>query len=94
VVNNDWGGKLNEYRARWQQVADAGNPVEVRGWCVSGCTLVAAYIPKERLCFRENAALFFHQVRTLETGEWLPADTLTMVSQFPAESACALTPLP
>jgi hypothetical protein len=59
VVNNDWGGRLHEYEARWQQVAIGGGPVEIMGWCVSGCTLLAAYIPKERLCFGEGRRTLF-----------------------------------
>jgi hypothetical protein len=85
VINNDWGGRLHEYEARWQQVAFDGGPVEIMGWCVSGCTLVAAYIPKERLCFGEGAALYFHQARAANDGEVMWLATKRMIDKFPPQ---------
>ncbi len=92
VVNNDWGGRLHEYEARWQQVAIGGGPVEIMGWCVSGCTLLAAYIPKERLCFGEGAALYFHQARAANDGEVMWSVTKRMIDRFPPRSARGLRP--
>jgi hypothetical protein len=45
--------------ARWQTIGRADGPVEVLGNCSSGCTLVVAYVPKERLCFGRLAFLNF-----------------------------------
>jgi hypothetical protein len=55
------------------------------GWCVSGCTLVAAYIPKERLCFGEGAALYFHQARGANDGEVMWWATKRMIDKLPPE---------
>jgi len=45
---------------RWQALAASGNDVEIRGQCVSGCTLIMAYVPSERICFDDAAVLEFH----------------------------------
>lgn len=87
VVRDDPGGILYQYVTRWENIAAKGGQVEILGVCASGCTLVVAYVPKERLCFGENARLRFHQARTgqrfdspsaLETTEW-------MIKQYPAD---------
>jgi hypothetical protein len=62
------GGILLEHEKRWKALAKSGDDVEIRGMCVSACTLITAYIPKERLCFGEHATLMFHQVRIPKQG--------------------------
>ena len=67
VVENDEGGLISAYDARWQQIAAQNGPVDILGLCQSACTLALAYIPKERLCFGEDARLNFHHARV---GSW------------------------
>src|SRR5262245_18549010 len=48
------GGRVDQHIERWRALAASGDDVEIRGSCVSACTLVLAYIPKERLCFSQT----------------------------------------
>jgi hypothetical protein len=54
------GGLLHEHITRFKSLAEIGYDVEIRGWCVSGCTMIMAYVPAERICFDEDASLRFH----------------------------------
>src|SRR5262249_16474598 len=58
-ITDDNGGRVESYEALWQNLADKGAEVEIRGDCALGCTLVISYIPKERLCFDANGLLLF-----------------------------------
>jgi hypothetical protein len=60
VLQNEPGGYLAIYQYRFETLAANGDSVEIRGKCLSACTLVLAYIPRERLCFHETAWLGFH----------------------------------
>ena len=53
-------GHLDGYKRLFEALEASGNNVEIRGKCLSACTLVLSYIPKERLCFHETAWLGFH----------------------------------
>jgi hypothetical protein len=57
------GGKIAEHVTYFQALATQGNQVEVRGPCMSACTLVVALIPKDKLCFEHGGGLHFHMVR-------------------------------
>jgi len=48
---------LNAFKA----IEASGDDVEIRGKCLSACTLIIALIPRERFCFGETAWLGFHQ---------------------------------
>lgn len=59
-IYNDHGGMLNEYVDRWTKLAQQTELVAIVGVCVSGCTLVMSYIPRDRICFGDNGYLAFH----------------------------------
>jgi hypothetical protein len=59
VLRDENGGRIEDHRIRFAGYRDA-TKVEVRGRCLSACTLVTAYVPKERLCFAPGAFLAFH----------------------------------
>jgi hypothetical protein len=89
VVNNDHGGLLLEYMARWSKVAAKGGQVEVLGLCLSACTILTAYIPKDRLCFGKDGALGFHMARrgrSLDDSSPDPSPETTerMIELYPA----------
>jgi hypothetical protein len=69
VVRDDIGGVIAEHAAHWQDLAATGDEVDILGPCQSACTLVVGYIPKDRLCFGENASLQFHAAWERETGQ-------------------------
>ena len=60
VLQDQPGGFLDGYKRLFEAIEASGNNVEIRGKCLSACTLVLSYIPKERLCFHETAWLGFH----------------------------------
>jgi hypothetical protein len=83
-VYNDGGGLLQEYDVQWQKIAADGGQVEVLGNCLSACTILIAYIPKERLCFGQNASLQFH-MRHDGKGSPAIAPTIRMLGRYPRD---------
>jgi len=79
VLYNEPGGVLGDHIKRWEALAASGNDVEIRGHCVSGCTLIMACVPSERICFDSNAVLEFHSAaypqdkyeRNLKITKWM-----------------------
>jgi hypothetical protein len=69
VLYYEPGGMIAEHWQRWMKLAGSGDDVEIRGPCVSACTLIMAHIPSDRLCFGQNASLQFHPSRDPKTGE-------------------------
>jgi len=51
-LGKEHGGRIDQHIERWKALATSGDDVEIRDLCPSACTLVLAYVPKERLCFR------------------------------------------
>jgi hypothetical protein len=84
VITYGGGGLVDEHNGRFYNYRNAGNEVEIRGACYSACTLVAAYIGKDKLCFAPDAFLAFHAVRSLK-GEDLPLATGVFYSQMPPD---------
>ncbi|MBI2713126.1 MAG: hypothetical protein HYX37_01560 [Rhizobiales bacterium] len=46
VLNDDIGGKMEEYTARFQQTQDSGQTVIIDGTCLSACTMVLGLGPR------------------------------------------------
>jgi hypothetical protein len=63
VLYGEAGGNVRIYLERFQMLKASGDEVEVRSYCVSACTFIMIFVPKERLCFGEAAWLGFHQAR-------------------------------
>ena len=72
VILGSGGGHVQKHRLRFQALAQSGAPVEMRGGCWSACTLITAFVPKERLCFGEGAFLAFHAAAT-DMKSFIPA---------------------
>jgi hypothetical protein len=85
VLYNETGGNLQEHLKRWQALASSGDGVEIRGVCPSGCTMIMAYVPSDRLCFGESASLQFHAARNANTGEPSVSVTQWMINQYPQD---------
>jgi hypothetical protein len=83
VVSSDIGGVIKEYIERWQDLAAQGDEVDILGPCLSACTLVTAYIPKDRLCFGQDASLQFHAAWERETGQVSLWATKWMIEKYP-----------
>jgi hypothetical protein len=82
VLYEEPGGVLQEHERRWIMLAATGNEVEIRGPCMSACTMIMAYIPKERLCFGDYASLQFHLARN-STSEINLITSQYMVNSYP-----------
>ena len=85
VISYGRGGIVSEHNGKFAGYRDAKAEVEIRGPCLSACTLVTAYIPKERLCFAEGSYLAFHAARSVEKQEIMPYMTGIMYQQQPAD---------
>jgi hypothetical protein len=83
VLYDEPGGILFEHVNRWIALARSGDDVEIRGPCTSACTMIMAYVPKERLCFGDYASLQFHLVRFADTGKMDLASSLWMLNRYP-----------
>jgi hypothetical protein len=79
------GGVIKEHIEHWQELARSGADVEILGPCYSACTLIVAYVPKERLCFGAFATLQFHLAWDRETGKPSLDASLWMLKQYPRE---------
>jgi hypothetical protein len=85
LVYHEPGGVIKEHIERWRELARSGADVEILGPCYSACTLILAYVPKERLCFGAFATLQFHLAWDRETGKPSLDASLWMLKQYPRE---------
>jgi hypothetical protein len=79
------GGRLDEHNWKFSAYKREKTKVEVRGLCLSACTLLTAYVAKADLCIAEGAFFAFHAVRSAEKREIMPAETRLMYYQQPTE---------
>lgn len=59
-INNDRGGVVFMYQARWEKLALQGVNVRVSGPCLSACTILLGYIARRDICVTPNASFGFH----------------------------------
>jgi hypothetical protein len=59
-IGNDAGGSIETYVERFTRARDSGERIEVDGQCLSACTLVLAFVPRERICVTPKASFGFH----------------------------------
>lgn len=60
-ITRDFGGYVEEYKAKYNRIRDNGERVVIDGICNSACTLVLGIVPMERICVTPRASLGFHQ---------------------------------
>lgn len=86
VMQWEPGGHITQHEYRFRSLASMGSPVEIRGACISACTLVMSYVPKERICFGEGSYLSFHAaVSSMETWAYNGEATKRMYQSYPVE---------
>jgi hypothetical protein len=78
VITYGAGGSVDEHNWKFGAYRNAGVEVEIRGGCHSACTLITAYVGKDKLCFASGAFLAFHAVRTAahETCRFQPVSCI------------------
>jgi hypothetical protein len=59
-VNDDRGGQIGEYLAKYQALRVSGEQVVIDGICASACTMLLGAIPRNRICVTPRAVLEFH----------------------------------
>src|SRR5262249_37801075 len=60
-ITRDYGGLVDQYKAKYVMLRDRGERVVIDGICNSACTLVLGIVPLSRICVTPNASLGFHQ---------------------------------
>jgi hypothetical protein len=60
-ITRDFGGYVDQYKAKYQKLRDRGERVIIDGICNSACTLVLGIVPLNRICVTPRASLGFHQ---------------------------------
>ncbi len=59
-ITRDFGGLVDEYKARFTSLRDRGERIVIDGVCNSACTLVLGIVPRNRICVTPRASLGFH----------------------------------
>ena len=60
-ITRDFGGLVDDYKAKYASIRDRGDRVVIDGICNSACTLVLGIVPLNRICVTPKASLGFHQ---------------------------------
>ena len=60
-ITRDFGGYVENYKARYERIRETGERVIIDGICNSACTLVLGIVPIKRICVTPRASLGFHQ---------------------------------
>jgi hypothetical protein len=87
-ITRDYGGFLDEYKAKYAAIRDRGDRVVIDGPCDSACTLVLGIVPLNRVCVTPRARLGFHmayyeQLATDGTKVLSYEGTADMMSYYP-----------
>jgi hypothetical protein len=59
-IVSDPGGEVSSYIRKYQEVRASGQEVVIDGPCLSACTLLTAFVPRNRICVTSRAVLGFH----------------------------------
>ena len=72
-ISDDAGGLIDTYVQKFSRIRDSGERTVVDGQCLSACTLVLAFVPRERMCVTPNAVFgsFRVVIRCAEARRWI-----------------------
>ena len=86
VMYGGMGGLIAAHQYSFERLQRKNAAVEMRGGCWSACTLITAYIPKDRLCFEKGSFLRFHAARTADFHPVIHVQlTREMYKSYPVE---------
>ena len=77
-VNDNHGGSVANYNARWQANAARGVDVRIVGPCQSACTVLLGNIPRNKICVTPAASFGFHTAK-------LPQATATLWNAYDSD---------
>ena len=60
-VTRDYGGYVDQYKAKYAHLRDTGERIVIDGVCNSACTLLLGIVPLKQVCVTPRASLGFHQ---------------------------------
>jgi hypothetical protein len=88
-IARDFGGFVEEYKAKYAKVRDRGERVIIDGICNSACTLVLGIVPLKKICVTPKASLGFHsayydKAYTFGMKVTSYAGTADLMSYYPA----------
>jgi hypothetical protein len=83
IIKYGRGGRMDEHTLRFADYRLTKAKVEIRGPCLSACTIVLAYVGPELLCVAPDGYMAFHAVRSGEKGELMPLETRFLYSIYP-----------
>lgn len=83
IIKYGRGGRMDQHTLRFADYRLTKAKVEVRGPCLSACTIVLAYVGPELMCVAPDGYMAFHQVRSAERGEGMPLETRFLYSIYP-----------
>ena len=87
-ITRDFGGLVDQYKAKYAKIRDRGERVVIDGICNSACTLVLGIVPLNKICVTPRASLGFHaayfdQAYTLGIKVTSTAGTADLMSYYP-----------
>src|SRR5262249_12416972 len=85
VVNYDPGGNPQSFWILFQYYAGMNTKVEVRGDCISACTLIVGAVDKSKICFGPNGKLHFHQATRWPDNPVSPETTQWVFDRYPSD---------
>jgi hypothetical protein len=74
TLQDNEGGDVEEFAAKYKHIRKSGRKVEIDGACVSACTLVAS-LPKDQVCVTPRASLGVHLASDADDGRIDPQYT-------------------
>ena len=84
-VNDPNGGLVMWYQYMWSKLASENVNVRVAGPCVSACTILLGYIPRDHICVTPGASFGFHlatmQFATDDLWKAYPEDIRSWINQ-------------
>jgi hypothetical protein len=84
-VSDNHGGLLSAYQTQWALFAARRVDVRIVGPCVSACTVLIGYIPRQHICVAPGGYLGFHWTTagfaTQELWSAYPSDIRLWISQ-------------
>lgn len=86
VINNDNGGQIGSYLAKYRALRASGERVEIDGSCASACTTVLGIVPRNHICVTPRASLQFHSAWDAAGDPRVAADGNRILwSNYPAD---------
>ena len=59
-IQEDGGGQIGAYVAKYRALRTAGDRIEIDGTCASACTMLLGIIPRNHICVTPRASFIFH----------------------------------